>query len=198
MFLFIGYAALLSEAVTSKLILAEVKQKLDHAKSLTVTVISEIEEFHRSKQQMFAYRKGGYLRIEDGQVVTVANPTKAWAFSTHLKKYKTLPLPDQRYTAVQIVTVGIDLPILSEPVSVRWHGMSALKIEFDGRQAMPKETKLFGFYDPKSHLPLGISANLGSMTQITIFKNLKLDAPLADSLFTYKPRDGWTKWSEKS
>ena len=76
--------------------------------------------------------------------------------------------------------------------------MPTLRIELDGRKQMTKETKLFVFVDPKTHNPIGISGNLGSMTQVVIFEDLKVNPPLSDSLFTFMPPKDWKQVTAKS
>ncbi len=193
-------AVVLGQSVTAKAILAEAKAKLEHARSVSVTVIVTKEEFPKSSTEKWAFRKGGYLRAEFGDLVRVANPRAAWEYSRSKKTYRSIPAPTHDVNGGDVLNqLALTLsgfPILSGPTSVPWHRMKTLRIELDGRKTMTKETKLFAFFDPKTHLPLGVSANLGSVTQVMVLKDLKLNPRLDDSLFEFKPPAGWTKLKE--
>ena len=83
------------------------------------------------------------------------------------------------------------MPTIGTPRPVVWHGKSALRAEVDGRKTMTKETKLYYYFNPKSHSQLGVSENLGSMKQVAIFSDLKLHQKLDDATFRFVPPKGW-------
>ena len=68
----------------------------------------------------------------------------------------------------------------------------------DGTKEMTKDTQLFAYVDPKTHIPIGISANLGSVTQVVLFEDLKINPKLSDSVFTFSPPKGWRKVTSKN
>jgi outer membrane lipoprotein-sorting protein len=88
---------------------------------------------------------------------------------------------------------GSKLPIIGMPIKTLWHSRSVIRIELDGRKQLTKETKLFVFIDSKTHLPFGISANLGSITQVDIYENLKINPKILDPAFQFSPPKGWTR-----
>jgi outer membrane lipoprotein-sorting protein len=190
-------AAVLGQGATAKAILAEARAKLEHATSVTVTVITTTKEFPKPTTEKWAFRNGGYLRAEFGNLVRVANPKSAWEYSPTKKTYRSIPPPTRDVYGGDVLSklalTLANFPVLGGPTNVAWHGMKTLRIELDARKTMTKETKLFAFFDPQTHLPLGVSANLGSVTQVMILKDLKLNPRLDDRLFEFKPPAGWTK-----
>jgi outer membrane lipoprotein-sorting protein len=185
----------LAQGTTAKVFIAEALAKLEQAKSITVTVLVTTEEFPKPYRLEYAYRQGGYLRIDDGHMVQVANPKAAWAFSPTEKKYRPIALLPKGASVVRLLSLDMglpNLPILNGPTRVTWHGKRALRIELDGRKAMTKETKLFTYYDPNTHWPIGVSANLGSITQVRILEHMKVNQNLSDSMFAFTPPHGWS------
>ena len=84
-----------------------------------------------------------------------------------------------------------EMPTIGKPEQVKWHGLTALRIEVDGTKTMTKETKLYYFFDPKTHDELGVSADLGSVTQVELFSDLKINPKIEDSVFQFVPPKGW-------
>ena len=192
--MFAGLASLGQEA-TAKAILDEALAKIEHATTLSMTVVETTEEFPRASRTKCAYRRGGFLRLDNRRAVQVASPESAWEYSTSGKTYESLPTLPKDLNAAQALwwlrVFAANLPILSGPTPVTWHALDALRLELDGRKEMTKEAKLFVYFDPATHLPLGVSANLGSITQVKIFEHLQLDVKLRDSLFAFVPPPGW-------
>ncbi len=175
-------------------IMSDASDKLHHATSVTVTVtvIDKNEESPPALKTEYAFRKGGYLRIEQPDATRVSNPKAAWAFSPSEKEYNSLPLSkDEDF--LRMMSLGpwaSELPVLNGPSRVIWHGMPALRIGLDGKK---EKTNVSLYYDPKTHLPLGMSSTMGSIAVQEIFEHLKLNPRLDDRLFQFTPPHGWTQ-----
>jgi hypothetical protein len=175
-------------------LLYEANRRVLEAKTISVTQFRTTEEFPRPSRTRFWISQGGYFRIEHASVVDVGSPTAAWTYDIQRKIYQKRPPIAKEVD--WLPRIGFDFfgaphPILGGPMAVNWHGFSALRIELDGRKAMTKETKLFYFFDTKTRLPLGVSANLGSITQVLIFEDLKLDGPIPKPKFEFRPPADW-------
>jgi hypothetical protein len=169
--------------------------QVSSAKSITVTVLRTSAEFGGESRVRYAYRSGGYFRADDGVVIDIGTPNGGWTYSPAAKKYQIRPALPKDYEFAQNNALGAfqgTCPAKSAPVAVTWRGRNVLKVEVDGTK-LTKDTKMFLFVDSKSHYPVGVSANLGSLTQITVFEDLKLDPKIADSVFTFTPPKGWRK-----
>ncbi len=190
---------LLTSQLSADKIMAEAWEKVSQAKSISVTKLQTTEEFKRDLRVKFYFRAGGYVRVEKPLLTDISNPKQAWTFRTSKKTYQSkaaVPVSFNINSLLGIEMFNSGLPILSGPSPVVWHNHSTLRIELDGRKVMTTRTKLFVYVAPKTHLPIGISANLGSVTQVTIYENLKVNQPLSDSLFNFVPPAGWTKSME--
>ena len=186
---------LAGQMLSSKDILKDSWTKVYEANSLTMTVVSSFEEVGHENRIRYAYRKGGFFRADTGTIVDVGTSKGGWTFSTTQKKYQIRPGMPKDFNIAQSSDLSAfqgALPTKGNPVSVTWHKRKALKIELDGT-SMTKETKLFVFVDPQSHLPVGVSANLGSVTQVRLFEELKLNQTIPDALFRFTPPAGWKK-----
>ena len=174
----------------------DVKLQVDKAHTIVFTEVKTTEEFpHDSRTHMWL-AKGGYFRAETGKTVDLSNPKTAFTYRSDKKIYQVRdPLPKD----VSIASlVGLDLfqsnlRVIGQPKQMVWHKMPAIRVELDGRKQMTKETKLFVFLDPKSHAPIGVSANLGSVTQVRIYENLKLNSTIDPTKFQFTRPKGWKK-----
>lgn len=191
---FVFLALLLQSAPSATAIVQDALRKIDQADTATVTLVRGIEEFPGRTRTRYWFRKGGSFRAEAGPLVDVSDPRQGWTYQTEKKIYQSRPPipPTMSFASI----VGLDLlraglPIVGAPRQMAWHGHPAIRIELDGRKRMTKETKLFAFFDPKSHLPLGYSANLGSVTQLAIFEDLKLDPKIDGAKFQFVPPKDW-------
>ncbi len=129
-------------------------------------------------------------------VTDVGNPKKGWTYRSDKRIYQVrppLPATFSLLPAVGLDTLQAGLPVLGELRKVAWRNRATLRIELDGRGQMTKETKLFVFFDPKSRLPIGISANLGSITQVIVFENLRINPKIDAKLFRFVPTKGWRR-----
>ncbi len=188
--------ALVFQANTSQKILNEVRDRVARASTITVTVTQLVEEFPKPVKTKWWFRKGGYYRAESPQGTLIASPTKCWSYKPTGKSYMEFPGAQKDWSLSAATELGRFgdpkmMPPIGVPVTVKWRGRQALRIEVDGTKTMTKETKLYYFFDPKSHDPIGISANLGSVTQVTVFTDLKLNPKIADSVFRFVPPKGW-------
>lgn len=187
--------AALAQGPSAKAIMAEASEKLQRATSVTVTVIDSTAGFPQARRAEYSYRKGGYLRIEDAHITRVSSPKAAWAFSAAEKEFNSLPLSkDSEFLGM--LSLGpwvLNLPVLNGPTRAVWHGMPALRIELDGSKKMGKESRVSVYYDPKTHLPLGMFSGLGRNTVEEIFEHMKLNPKLDGRLFQFTPPPGWTQ-----
>ena len=188
---------LLAQKLTGAAILQDAWTKVDHAKAATVSMVRTSEEFKQNASSVsYAFRSGGYFRAKSGQVVDVSNPKQGWTFRADKKIYQVrtpVPTTFKLTSALGLGLIHQGMRTIGDPTPTRWHGWSTLRIELDGRQAMTKDTKLFIFVDPKTHLPIGISANLGSLTQVVEFVDFKLNPPIKDTVFQFAPPKGWKR-----
>jgi len=190
------FALVLFQTLSSAVIVEDALRQVDAAEGITVTQLRTTEEFPRNTRWKYWFRKGGYFRADAGTLTDISNPKEGWTFDSVKKIYQSRkPIPsDFRLTSV----IGIDilragLPIIGQPKAMQWRGRPTVRVELDGRAKMTKETKLFVFFDPKSHLPIGVSANLGSMTQVVVYEDLKLNPKIEDSKFQFVPPKTWKK-----
>lgn len=188
---------LLGQVSTSQQILVKAKDRIDRATTLSVTVESFAEEFPRPEKTKWWYRKGGYYRYENAQGWLIASPTRTWSCKPSEKGYKILPGSQTDWSLSRQTGLGdlLDpalMPPIGGPKRVKWHGRSTLRIEVDGRKAMTKETKLYFYFDPKTHDHLGTSANLGSITQVRIYWNVEINPTIPASKFRFVPPKGWS------
>ncbi len=184
------FALLFSHALSASEVLHDAWRQVEQAQSISVTKMRTTEEFPKESRVRLWWRKGGYFRSDAGALIDLNNPKQGRTYRADKKIYQLrTPLPASFNC---LPTIGLDLfgaglPIVGEAKKLVWHKYPALRIELDGRKQMTKETKLFVFVDPKTHAPIGVSANLGSMTQVVIFENLKLDPKIEDSMFQFVP-----------
>lgn len=187
---------LIAQTLSAKAILNDSWSKVQSARSITVTRIKTTEEVHREARIDYSFRTGGYFRAQAGPRVDLSSPKQAWTYQTDKKIYQSrnpVPTNFSLPLAIGLDVVHVQWSIIGDPKAMKWHGKDTLRIELDGRKALTKETKFYVFVDPRSHLPVGISANLGSITQVTIFENLKINPPLKDKVFQFTPPKGWKR-----
>jgi outer membrane lipoprotein-sorting protein len=186
-------ALLVGHALTSAQLIAEAVGLVEKAQTATVTVAKLSEEFSSAPYKTrYWFRKGGFYRTESPQGTLICNPKQSWAYlpkGTGYKMYPGAPTDWSLGRELGILDLG-RFPPIGSPKSVSWHGHPTLRVELDGR-SLTKETKMFCFFDPVSHFPLGISANLGSVTQVRVFENLKLNPKIDPAMFTFVPPKGW-------
>ena len=187
-------ALVLAQAASASSIIRDAWSQVSQAKTLSVTLVKTFEETGKSSTTKFWFKSGGYFRAESSSAIDVSNPTQGWTYSISRKVYQSRkPVPADLSTP-QVLGLDIlnkNFPILGGPTTVTWHNRHALKIELDGRKAMTKETKLFVFFNPKTHLPIGVSANLGSITQIRLYQDLQVNTDLQDDIFNFSPPKAW-------
>ena len=182
-------------AIASQQIVSQSHRLMAAAQTIVVTTRALIEEFP-GRELLIKYwsQKGGYVRAERKGSVDVGNPTRGWHCSEDTKTYSLMPGVEAKFSLESILIPPLDpkvMPTVGVPTDVTWHGRKLLRVEIDGTKAMTKETKMFLFYEPKTYLPAGVSANLGSATQVTIFEDLKLDTKLDPKLFDFTPPSDW-------
>ena len=189
-------ALIAAQTLSASALLRDAWNQVSGAHSITVTEVRTSEEFPRDHLVKYAWRTGGYFRSEAGNVVDVGNPKEGWTYSAEKKIYQVqtpLPVDFSILPGLDLNILNAGWPILSDPIPVAWHKHKSLRVELDGRKALTKETKFFAFFDPQSHLPVGFSANLGSLTQVTIFEDLKINPAIKDATFQFTPPKGWTR-----
>jgi len=194
-------ALLVQDSDSATAIMKDAARKLEHAQSIQYVEDRFNEEFRKGVRTSYWYRSGGYFRAESPTITDISNPRQGWTFRKDKKIYQARPSvgPEFKIAArLGLEFFGPNFPVIGESQSVIWHKMTALRVELDGRKQMTKETKLFVYFDPKTHLPVGISANLGSLTQVTMFENLKLGAAIPASIFSFSPPKGWKKVTAES
>lgn len=187
---------LILQALSSRQVLDAFATRIRSAQTLGVTVVELVEEFPKPRETRWWYRKGGYYRAESAARTVIGSPTRCWMLWPSSKRYQVSPGTAEDLTVSRITGLGdfgdpTSMPSIGDPKSVVWHGRRALRIEVDGTKTMTKETKLYFLFDPKTLDQVGVSANLGSMTQVRIYKNLKLNPKLDPSLFRFVPAKGW-------
>ena len=174
-------------------LLQEAWKQVDHARTLTVVEVKTKEEFPHEVRTRYWIKVGGYFKAKSGTLFDVSSPDGAWTYDTLKHIYqKRPPIPSNfnLMNALNLDMFSVDWPPIGQASGLVWHGHHATRIECDGRR-LTKETKLFLFIDPQTHLPIGISANLGSMTQVDIYEDLRVNPKLSDEEFTFKPPQGW-------
>lgn len=185
---------LVAQAITSQTLLQDAWKQVSQADSLSLTFVRTSEEVPREFRVNYSFKKGGYIRAEDGNVIDVGNPKKAYTYDTKRKVYqvrKSLPPNFSFASMFDLDILNAGLPIIGDAKKMNWHKHDTLRVELDGRKAMTKETKLFVFVDAQSHLPVGISANLGSITQVHLYENMQINPNLPDSMFDFTPPKDW-------
>ena len=186
---------LVGQLSSSHLIVENFRQKIAGASTVTVTVTSLHEEFPKPFDTKFWFRKGGFYRTESKQGTLIASPTKCWSYKPTGKTYREFPGAQRNWSIVVATGLGefdpAVMPPIGPPEHVKWHGLSTVRVELDGRKQMTKETKLYCFYDAKTLDQVGISANLGSITQVRIFRDLRIDPKIDPKMFQFTPPKGW-------
>lgn len=181
------------QAFQSQPLLDEVHRRIEAATSLSVTVTVTTEEFPKPQTTKWWWKRGGYYRYESAQGIFIGCPTTSWSVKPSEKGYKVLEGVQTNWSLSR--EVGLDflsmgLPPIGEPTKVTWHGKQALRVELDGKR-MTKETRMYVYFDPLTHDPLGVSANLGSITQVRIFSDLKINPQIPASMFQFVPPKGY-------
>lgn len=183
------------ENVESRRILEEARARVQNAETIQVTEV-RVYVYHPSTSTRWWFRKGGFYRCEDSQGILIASPTKCWGVRPDLKGYKVYPGAQTDWSLSKEIGLGdfgdpAKMPTIGEPKVLWWQGQTALRIEVDGRATMTPQTKLYYYFDPKTHDPIGVSANLGSIDQVRVYKDLKLNPKIEDSKFRFVPPKGW-------
>lgn len=191
---------LLIQSTTASEYLIQAKEKIAAANTLTVTVTRLNEEFPKPTKTKWWFQKGGFYRSESPEGTVIGSPEKTWSFRPTGKAYMEFPGTPKSFSLSQATGLGYfrsisEMPPKGEPKSVKWRGRMVVRVEVDGTKSMTKETKLFFFFDPKTRDHVGISANLGSITQITEFSDLKINPKIPPSMFTFVPPRGWIRIS---
>ena len=192
------FLALVLLQTTSHGILLDVRERIERADTITVTVTQFAEEFPKPVKTKWWYRKGGFYKFESPQGTLIASPEKCWSYrSPSEKKYKEFPGAQVDWSLSKETELGgpgypSDLAPIGVPTIVEWQGRRALRIELDGTKKLTAETKLYYFFNPATHNPVGISANLGSVTQVTVFDDLKINPKIEDSVFRFVPPQDWS------
>lgn len=180
----------------SELLLKGAVQQISQAKTLQVTVAERYDEFGRSFETRWWFKKGGYYRSESAQGTLICNPERCLSYKPNIKAYMLFPGAQTNWS-LQVET-GLGefgnrprLPTIGDPKRLTWKGLDVLQVEVDGTKSMTKETKMYFFFDPKTKSHVGTSANLGSIEQVRIYKDLKVNPKLDDSLFIFDPPKDW-------
>jgi outer membrane lipoprotein-sorting protein len=186
------------QSLSAQSILKQAQDRIARATTITVAVTQVVEEFPKPVKTKWWFRKGGYYRSESPMGTLIASPAKCWSYQPRGKSYMEFPGAQSNWSLSQETGLGsfgdpTKMPTIGVPKAVKWRGREALSIEVDATKTMTKEAKLFYFFDPKSLDHIGISANLGSMTQVTEFKDLKVNRKIADSIFSFTPPKGWKR-----
>lgn len=194
--------ALVLLQTTSQGIVSQARDRIERADTIIVTVTQVVEEFPNPTKTKWWYRKGGYYRHESPKGTFIASPEKSWSYrSASEKSYKVFPGAQRDWSLSRQTGLGgvkdlSQLPPIGIPTTVQWRGRRVIRIEIDGTKRMTAETKLFYFFDPATHNPVGISANLGSITQVTVFDDLKINPKIEDSVFRFVPPKDWNLVTE--
>lgn len=189
---------LLAQPASSQEILDEVRHRIAKATTITVTVTKLVAEFPHPVRTKWWFRKGGYYRSESQNGTLIASPAKCWSYRPTGKTYMEFAGAETDWSLMRATGLGgiadsAVMPPIGGPKVVTWRGRRALSIQVDGTKTMTKETKLYYFFDPKTHDPIGISANLGSVTQVTEFTDLKVNPKIDNSLFRFVPPKWWKR-----
>jgi hypothetical protein len=180
---------------SSAAILKDASEKLAHARTISFTSVYVVEEFPRERRSKYWLKKGGYFRSEAGPMVDISDPGIGWTYQSKRRAFQIRKTVGRDFDIASVAGLELFRPSqrpIGLPRPMRWHGHDAVRIEVDGTY-MTKETRLYLFVAPKTHTPIGISANLGSVTQVTLFEGLKIDAPTPDSLFSWTPPTDWKR-----
>jgi hypothetical protein len=183
---------------TSRQVLDEATHKIEKAQTLSVTALKLTEPCRHPSQTKWWFRKGGYYRSESDQDTVVASPARRWRYRPTTNEYAVLPGAPTEWSLYKEIGLGnfgfpADMPTIGEPRQCVWFARSALRIEVDARKTMGKDTKLYFFFDAKTHDEIGISANLGSVTRMTVFSDLRINPKIDDSTFRFTPPSGWKR-----
>ena len=193
-------ALLVLQAPTGAGLLKDACAKVDQAHTLTYTSVQMTEEFGGQQRVRYSLKTGGYFRAETPTITDVSNPHGGYTYRTDKKIYQPRPAIGAGFSVASLK--GFDIfhgsyATIGVPKEVVWHKKRTLRVELDGTKEMTKDTQLFAYVDPKTHIPIGISANLGSVTQVVLFEDLKINPKLSDSVFTFSPQKGWRKVTSK-
>lgn len=179
--------------VNAKTLLNEAWAKVAHATTVSATVITGSEEFSGKKQVRYTLQKGGYFRAEQGTVVDVMNPKQGYTYDTAKKIYQVRqPVSGMKLDKVFGVDLLKDAIPKSQAVErVNWHGQSVFKIPIKDMGQFGTSSTLVVYIDPQTHIPAGISVNLGSITQIRKFVDMRINPKLPDGTFKFAPPKAW-------
>jgi hypothetical protein len=186
----------LGQTHSSQSILKQAQDRIARATTITVTVTQVVEEFPKPVKTKWWFRKGGFYRSESPIGTLIASPAKCWSYQSRGNAYMEFPGAQPNWSLSRETGLGSFgepgmMPTVGAPTKVKWRGRPALRVEVDARKTMTKEAKLFYFFDPKSLDQIGVSANLGSMTQVTEFSDLRINPKISDSIFSFTPPRGW-------
>jgi outer membrane lipoprotein-sorting protein len=196
-------ALVLAQALSAKQLLNDAWSQFHNAESMTMTMVITSEEHLRGDlTSKFFWRKGGFLRIEADHEVDVSDTKAAYSYRTDKKMYQ-VEHPAPADLELVLGQIGIHAfhapwPVIGNPTPTVWHGFKTIRIELDARKDMTPETKLYVFVNPSTHLPIGVSANLGSETQVMIFKDVKINPTIPHSAFQFTPPKGWKQVTVKA
>ena len=200
-------ALVAGQAVSAKSLLNDAWTQFDHANTLSMTMVFTSEEHRwpmaKDETTKFTWRKGGFVRMEGkNDEVDILTPKVAYTYRPDKKIYQ-VDKPASETLEMVLGQLGIHAfhaawPVLGNPTPTVWHNFKAIRIERDARQEMTPETKLYDFVDPKTHLPIGVSANLGSITQVVIFKDIKLNPKVPAAVFQFTPPKDWKRVTAKT
>ncbi len=191
------FLALVLLQTTSQGIVTQTRDRIERADTIIVTVTQVVEEFPKPVKTKWWYRKGGYYRYESPKGTFIASPEKSWSYrSASEKAYMAFPGAQTDWSLSRETGLGgvgdlSQLPPIGIPMTVEWRGRRVVRIQIDGTKKMTPETKLYYFFDPATHNPVGISANLGSMTQVTEFADLQINPKIDDTIFKFVPPKDW-------
>jgi outer membrane lipoprotein-sorting protein len=193
--LLIGYLFFAQQSKSDSM-LKNAEQQISKATTLSVSVDERYDEFNRSFETRWWFKKGGYYRSESPQGTLICNPERCLSYKPNNKAYMVFPGAQTNWS-LQVET-GLGefgsrsrLPTIGDPKRVRWKGLDVWQVEVDGTKSMTKETKMYYFFDPKTKAHVGTSANLGSIEQVRMYKDLKVNPKLDDSLFRFDPPKDW-------
>lgn len=186
---------LLGQVPTSRQLIDAFAAKMAAAKTVTVTATVDTEEFPRPQVTKWWWMKGGFYRYEGPTGTLIASPQRCWAYKPTGKEYKVYPGAEPWWSIVAGTGLGEfggpgQLPPIGAPKRVTWRGMSVWRVEVDGRK-LTKETVMYFFFDVKTLNHVGTSANLGSITQVRVFRDIKLDPKIDPKMFSFTPPKGW-------
>jgi outer membrane lipoprotein-sorting protein len=191
-------AILLHQGTSGKELIASAIRRLNLARTVSVTQIQTTEEFPKARRTRLWFQKGGYFRSEADEIVDIGNPRKGWTYDKSKHIFQLRPAPPASFQAADAIGISdlAGFPVIGTTEAKTWHKRNTLRVELDGTR-MTKETKLYVFLDAKTKLPVGISANLGSITQVRLLEDLRLDPKLDAKLFQFSPPKGWKQVSDQ-